>query len=240
MARKTVLLVPQGAEYQAVRRRGTEARQAKHSKPASLAPVTLVPVPMGQAASAGLDRLLAEPPRRAILLGLGGSLSPEHRPGQVVVCESCLEQSSGQRLRCDPATIRALVDSLTRGSGQIAAGSVIQAAGLTSDRVVCSAAEKRRLGKRYGAVVVDMEGYWVLERLQQADTAVGIVRVISDGAEKDIPDLSQALGKDGSLKPVALAGSLGRSPAAALRLIRGSLRGLSVLQQVAAQLRGIN
>lgn len=219
------LLVPQGAEYQAV------CRGAGRATPTAIA--------MGRASVAQLDLLLEHPPNRVVLLGLGGSLSPARRPGDVVVYRDCIDQGSEQRLRCDGALYADLCQILNRQTMRAKPLRVTTATGLTSDRVVCSAAEKRQLGQRHGAAVVDMEGFWVLERLQAQRVAVGIVRVISDGVGGDIPDLSQAMGPDGALRPLALTTAMGRSPLSALRLIRGSLQGLSVLRQVATQLQDL-
>lgn len=207
-----VLLVPQGAEYQAVRRGA--AREP-------------VAIAMGRAAVEALDAL-AQSPSPVILLGLGGSLSPAHRPGDVVVCDRWRTMAT-EPLPCPMAA--ELRETLAAGGIEAAGGT-----GLTSDRVICAAKEKRQLGQRYGASLVDMEGYWVLERLAAMSRAVVVVRVISDGAGGDIPDIAAAVGPDGTLRPLAIAGAMGRSPRSALRLIYGSLRGLAVLQRVAAQL----
>jgi len=111
-----------------------------------------------------------------------------------------------------------------------------QVRALTSDRLVWSAAEKRQLYRQYQAEVVDMEGYAALQVLSPANIPVAMVRVISDDCHRDLPDLNPALGADGSLQPLPLAMGLLQQPLAAARLIRGSLRGLRELGNVAAAL----
>ncbi|MBG1270431.1 phosphorylase family protein, partial [Nostoc sp. WHI] len=103
---------------------------------------------------------------------------------------------------------------------------------LTSDRVIWSAAEKRRLGETLAADVVDMEGFTALEFFNSAGVAVAILRVVSDDCHHDIPDLTPAINSDGSLRPLPLAMGLLRQPLAATRLIRGSLKALKMLKQV--------
>jgi hypothetical protein len=103
---------------------------------------------------------------------------------------------------------------------------------LTSDRLIYSAVEKRHLGQLYGADVVDMEGFAALEVLSRVGVAVAMLRVISDDARHNIPNLNSALSPDGSLRSLPLAFGIIRQPVAAARLIRGALRGLQVLQQV--------
>ncbi|MEO0408813.1 MAG: phosphorylase [Cyanobacteria bacterium P01_A01_bin.135] len=208
-----VLLAPQGAEYQAV-------RQGAARPPVAIA--------MGKAAVAQLDALQPNPPSSVILLGLAGGLGPTQQPGDVVVCDKWVT-ARGKQLACPMA---AEVRRTLGAGGFATAGGT----GLTSDRVICAAQEKQRLSQHYGTTIVDMEGYWVLARLKEMEIPAAVVRVVSDGADGDIPDISTAVGPDGALRPLALAKQMGRSPLAALRLIRGSMRGLAVLRQVAAKL----
>lgn len=81
-----------------------------------------------------------------------------------------------------------------------------------------------------------MESYTVLETLRPAGIAVGVVRVVSDGAADDLPDLSGVFDGAGNLQPLALAAALVRSPLAGARLVGGSLIALQVLRIVAKRL----
>jgi nucleoside phosphorylase len=103
---------------------------------------------------------------------------------------------------------------------------------LTSDRLIYSASEKRHLSQLYGADVVDMEGFAALEVLSRAGVAVAMLRVISDDCNYNLPNLSSALSPDGSLQSLPLAIGLIRQPIAAIRLIRGAIRGLQVLRKI--------
>lgn len=107
--------------------------------------------------------------------------------------------------------------------------------GLTLDRVLSSAAEKRELGAS-GADVVDMEGQAILEVLNSLDIPVTMLRVVSDDCHYDLPDLSQAVSPEGNLLPGRMAIAMAQKPIAALRLIRGSLHALKVLQAVVSEL----
>jgi nucleoside phosphorylase len=116
---------------------------------------------------------------------------------------------------------------------------VVTGVGLTSDRLIYSATEKRHLGQLYGADVVDMEGFSALEVLSRAGVAVAMLRVISDDCHHNIPNLTSAISPEGSLQPLPLAIALLRQPIAATRLISGSLGSLQVLQDVTAFLFNI-
>ncbi|MDZ8104462.1 MAG: phosphorylase [Nostoc sp. DedQUE12a] len=234
-----IILVPQGAEYQAVCR---GLRNITGSIP------TVLPIPVGMQPllqylqqSAASGQFLAAK-SRVLILGLCGSLSDRYTVGDVVLYQDCLYQ--GQRQECDRSFTTLL------GMGHWASGighgkeaetknfssPVTLVNALTSDRVISSAAEKRRLGDTLAVDVVDMEGFTALEFFNAAGVAVAMLRVVSDDCQHDIPDLTGAIDSDGSLRPLPLAMAMIRQPVAATRLIRGSLTALKVLEKVTNQL----
>jgi len=77
-----------------------------------------------------------------------------------------------------------------------------------------------------------MEGIAVLELLQQAGIKVAMLRVVSDDATHDLPDLGATINSQGQIQPISLALTFLRQPLGAARLIQGALRGLKVLQEV--------
>jgi hypothetical protein len=81
-----------------------------------------------------------------------------------------------------------------------------------------------------------MEGYAFLSALEPAGVSVGMLRVVSDDALHDLPDLSAAMTEAGTLNPAKLALSMMTQPRNALRLIQGSLASLKQLENVAADL----
>ena len=163
-----------------------------------------------------------------LLVGLCGSLSSECRVGDIVLYRDCIDgQKSSEILPCDRA--------LTDGIREKLSPRVTLVRGITSDRLIHRAAEKRQLRERYGADVVDMEGAAVL-RSVGAGRAAAMLRVVSDGCTGDLPDLGPAIAPDGTLQPLPMFASFLRQPLAAARLIRGSLRGLGVLEAAIAEL----
>lgn len=221
----TIILVPQGPEYRAVCQGVSRA----------VAPPLVLPMPVGPAP---LNRYLTAPTAaltgfhqpRVLLMGLCGSLISHYGVGQVVLYRGCVSRTnrSRQLLPCDPELTMMLQQRLLLPTPQVRA--------LTSDRLVWAAAEKQQLHRQYQAEVVDMEGYAALEVLSPAKVPVAMVRAISDNWDHDLPDLNPALDPNGSLQPFPLAIGLLRQPLAAARLIRGSLRGLQALRNVAANL----
>jgi hypothetical protein len=219
------ILVPQGAEYQAVCRGLSRVNSPK--------PLVL-PIPIGcmpltkyleKLQEAG--HLFKDSQPKVLLMGLCGSLSPHNAIGDVVVYRECVYESkmSESLLQsCDGELTTLLQNKLKERASFVR--------GLTSDRIIHSATEKHHLGQLYNTEVVDMEGFAALEVLSQAGVAVAMVRVISDDSQHNLPNLTSALSPDGSLLPLPLAIGMIRQPIGATRLIRGAIQGLRVLQSV--------
>lgn len=207
------ILVPQGAEWQAVSR---GLSQINSSKPVVLS------IPIGFAAVSEKLRKCQQPPQKVLLMGLCGSLSPNYRVGDVVVYEKCLQASNGEEIACD----RVLTNQVYRSLGSRAA----LVTGLSSKIPICTASEKLRLGNLHQADVVDMEGFAVLSAWKTQQVAM--IRVVSDDTLHDLPDLTSAISQSGKLRAFPLITSFLQQPLAAARLIRGSLRGLKILQQI--------
>jgi hypothetical protein len=222
-----IILVPQGAEYKAVSR---GLSRVSGSKPTAIA------IPMGmEPLTTYLHKLQDDgifpnhPQARVLLMGLCGSLSPSYPVGKIVLYENCVYQGNVQE--CERTFTTQLYSAL---STHYSALNLVK--GITSDRMICSAAEKRHLGETLGADVVDMEGFAALEFFNRVGVSVAMLRVVSDDCHHDIPDLTSAISADGSLKPLPLALTLLRQPIAATRLIRGSLQALKVLEEVTTRL----
>ncbi len=253
------ILVPQGAEYQAVCR---GLRGVTGSIP------TVLPIPVGMEPllqylqqSAASGQIVATK-SRVLVMGLCGSLSDRYGVGDIVLYQDCLYQ--GQRQQCDRSFTAQLYSALGMGHGEEDRGirgwgdggkellslpsphlpispsphfpTPHSVNALTSDRVIWSAAEKRRLGEALAADVVDMEGFTALEFFNATGVVVAMLRVVSDDCQHDIPDLTGAINSDGSLRPLPLAMAMIRQPVAATRLIRGSLTALKVLEKVTNRL----
>ena len=237
------ILVPQGAEYQAVCR---GLSQINAPQPQVIAiPIGCEPVTRYLAKWQKGEQFLTHPQPKILLMGLAGSLSPQYHLGDMVLYQDCLypaNQSEGSLLTSDDrqlpfnSPILPTDKELTILIQHHLPERADLVTGLTSDRIIWSSSEKRQLGQVYQAAVVDMEGYAVLEVLYSMGVAVAMLRVISDDCYYDLPDLNFAISPEGKLESLPLAMGMIRQPLAATRLIRGSLKGLRVLQQVTASL----
>jgi nucleoside phosphorylase len=213
-----LILVPQGQEYQSVYRGFSKVDQPQ---------IKVVPIPIfaTDINNIILKLELKENNKicKILVLGLAGSLSEKYQVGDIVIYQEVIDKVTGKAYQIQPELIREIQDQLEEK------GKIVR--GLTSDRLIWSAQEKQQLGQETETDVVDMEGSAILEALDPQRYSVAILRVISDDCNHDLPDLNQAIAPDGSLKPLPLAFSFLKAPLAALRLIRGSLLSLKILQQ---------
>ncbi|MEM1172550.1 MAG: phosphorylase [Cyanobacteria bacterium P01_H01_bin.35] len=161
-----------------------------------------------------------------LVMGLCGSLSSKYQPGDVVIYDECvlLDDSQLLRQKCNEVLTSKLQTHLQEKASLVR--------GLTSDRFIYKAEEKQLLGKNTGAEVVDMEGFAILNFFANFSVSVAMVRVISDDCYHNLPNISSAITSSGNLQPLPLAIAMFRQPLAAFQLIRGSSKGLKVLQEV--------
>jgi hypothetical protein len=219
-----IILVPRGAEYGAIQRGlRTMGDLAPRVLPITIGAIEFLDSP--PALQQSLE-FLNKSKGKIVLMGLAGSLSDRYRVGDGVIYQGCGVEK-GNYWRCDP--------EITAAIAQLTGYSLVKS--LTSDRVISQSEEKRRWGQE-GYEVVDMEGARILAALP--GRKVAILRVISDEVGQDLPDLASAIDRQGNLQPLPLARQMLISPVAALHLIQGSLKGLSVLTQVARKLCGSN
>ena len=160
-------------------------------------------------------------------MGLCGSLTAKLRVGDRVLYQSCRDVS-GTVWDYDPTLTAQIQQSLQEDIPLVRA--------FTSDRILSSAHEKQQLGQVYQADVVDMEGSAIMTILAEVGVPVAMLRVVSDDTDHDLPDLSAAISPEGKIRSLPLAIGMIRQPIAALRLIRGSLKGLQALEAIAARL----
>ncbi len=222
------ILVPQGAEYKAVCR---GLRICKHKPVVLSIPAGTKPLSKYLQNYKWQEHFQNYPQPKVLLMGLCGGLNPRHSVGDIVLYEDCVYRSDNHSnliMECDRSLTQQLYSHFQE--------KVSLVKGLTSDGVVFSANEKQRLAEISGASVVDMEGFVALDFFRQIGVSVAMLRVVSDDCKYDLPDLSQVFDANGFLKPSQLATAMLQQPIAATRLIRGSLRGLQVLEEVSKQL----
>jgi nucleoside phosphorylase len=162
--------------------------------------------------------------QKALLIGLGGSLSRKYQVGDVVIYESCsyLEQGKMITKNCDRILNNLLQSKLN--------ASLVQ--GLTTDKLVASPSEKELLNQQFNCTVVDMETYAVMNYFE----SVSVIRVISDNVDDFLPNLNSAITPDGKLDKLKMTIAFLKEPLKAVKLIQNALISLKKLEQISRQL----
>lgn len=212
------IVVPQGAEYKAV-------KGGVNTSNNSSFPIIAIPIGFNQTeVAAQLVYLKSLKIKKIVMMGLCGGLSPKYAVGDIVIYQSCFERNQQITLETDLPLTNSLYQQLPHAS---------LVKGFTSDRFINLAQEKQQIYEKYHTDVIDMEGFGYLQLLKEHNIAVAILRVVSDDSRYDVPDLSQAINDQGTLKNLPLTIAMLKQPLATIRLIKGSLQGLQILEKIA-------
>ncbi len=204
--------------------RGAEERAARRAITRAGSPVRVFVTDVGPqaAANAAAQAHVALPgPRRALVTGLCGALDPTFCVGDVL-----LYAELGGLASAPLVTDLRLTDDVAAELPEAKRGVRATA----SSRIVTATREKRELAERSGAAAVDMESGALVGTLQAAAWAVAVLRVVSDGANDELPDLNRALSPRGELRAGVMALEFMRDPVAGVRLARHGMRALRVLE----------
>ncbi len=217
----STIFVPRGAEADAVRNAAKRARSNVRVVETGIGPLA--------AALAADDALAGAPIGTALVTGLCGSLSPACDVGETLFYREIV---------CDGGATLVLEPLLGDTLAARVPGALTGIRAFASERIVTSIANKAALAARTHADAVDMESRAVVERLQQRDVAVAVVRVASDGPADALPDLDRALDGAGGMDGLALALAMLRRPRAGVALAINGTRALRALgRSVEAVLR---
>jgi hypothetical protein len=182
------------------------------------------PLPIGCEA---VDRNLSSKTivqKQVLIIGLGGSLSPQYQVGDVVIYESCSYWQEGKinSKNCDRILTQLLQSQLN--------APLVK--GLTTDQLIVSPTEKLKLNQQSNCTVVDMETYAVMNYF----SSVAIVRVISDNQDDSLPDLNSAI-INGQLNPLKMSIAFIKEPFNAVKLITNALVSLNKLEQISREIK---
>jgi hypothetical protein len=210
--------------------RGAEARAVERGWPTPRPP--LIAVPAGAAAASALTGVeLAEVGltnagrvRTALVLGVCGALDPGLRIGDAVVYSRIV----------DGCEIIELDRELMAACAGLFACAPLGVA--VVPRVVSRVTEKAAIRAATGAAVIDMEAASVARALHQIGMRVAMVRVVSDDALGELPNLNSIYNTSGALRPIALAFALLRAPGRSVVFIVHALNALRALQATASRL----
>jgi hopanoid-associated phosphorylase len=164
-----------------------------------------------------LDLLTPSRYRAVISFGISGALDPALRPGAIVVAEEV--RADNGTVPLPPGLARSLAERLKRIGSEATCATI---AGC--DAPVIEAATKANLRRQTGAAAVDMESYWAASFAAAAGLPVCAVRVISDPADRSLPQLAaRAMRPNGRVDLPAICASLARNPGQLPLLIKAGL-----------------
>ena len=194
-------------------------------------PPVYVSGPGRERAHAAALRALADGAGALVAWGLAGGLAPPAATGVVMLPHRVARD--GCEWLVDGDWHRRLVASLGRQF------DICEAALYSADHVIASPREKAAIGRRTGAVAVDLETAGIAEAAVAAQVPFVAIRVIADGPDDALPERVAALvTEDGRTRFGALPAFIlfPRRLRRLLRLARASRRARETLRRVAGRL----
>jgi nucleoside phosphorylase len=157
-----------------------------------------------------LKWLLGQPQRPALLVyaGFTGALDDAGKVGDVVLADEVVDEAGKRWATAWPLPHR------------VATIALRHVRMLTVNRLVASAADKRRLGAQYGAQAVDMEAAHVAAFCDLHGIPFGCARAISDAVDTSLTPSLAALLTGSRVSLPRVVGALVRRPSLLLELIR--------------------
>jgi len=182
------------------------------------------------AAAATAALIVGHRPKWVISAGLAGGLQSGVKRGDILMPDAIVGED-GRRLAID---LRMSADD--QSSAGLHVGSL-----LTVDRVAFKAEQKRALGRKHGALAVDMETLGVAEVCQREKQRFLAVRVICDGVDDELPaDVERLIRKKTWVRRIsAAAGTIVRRPSTVKDLWRFRETALTCSRKLAKFLEGV-
>jgi nucleoside phosphorylase len=167
-------------------------------------------------------------PDAAVVIGLCGGVSPSVRESELVLYSENQSTQSSQTL----APSKALTEGLRAVLEQkeIPCKSVV---GITTGRVATTREEKKELAAS-GAHVVDMESYEIVAAANRVRVSVAVLRVVSDGLDRPMPDFNRAMKPNGDVDPRLAAVVCLRRPIVTAKLFAIGRRAMQQLSRALA------
>lgn len=135
-----------------------------------------------------------EKPDLVLVIGLCGGLTQSVRECEIVTYATCcFEGKNAPMLPCCETITRRLPELL----GPYGIGCRL-VAGTTSPQIATRKSERKALS-RSGASVVDMESYEILTAAANAGIPAGVLRIVSDSFDRELPNFNTALNAEGAL-----------------------------------------
>lgn len=193
--------------------------------------ITLFRTEMGpkNAARQAAQALSKQDISAVLVSGLAGALMPQCRSGDIVLYRHCFYSEiapvEGSSLGCSANLTDMLSERLHARQFTVHEG-----AGLTVPNIMCKAADKRRAGEHYRALAVDMESYQIVNAARVRGIEAAVLRIISDDAHHDLPDLNAGLDAHNGVNNFKMVMSLAAHPLLSTRFLINLWRSMARLK----------
>jgi len=185
-----------------------------------------------QRAEVAAKRLIERYPVTHMLsVGFAGGLSETLRGGEVVLCTS--QRNSENPL---PGRSRWLPNPLSGGDGvhPVDRDLWVEGSCVTSPTLLTAPNEKRRLGEASGALIVDMESYWIAGIAQEAEIPCSVLRAVSDRMNDRVPPFDLWMTTDGHWRITSACAHFIRKPQDLAALFRLACNGVRARKRLRA------
>lgn len=182
---------------------------------------------------------LGEPyPRCVLSIGCAGGLSPDVRPGDIIISALIKDDLNGASSYLPAQALVDLASDCCKNLGlSFQVGTMV-----STGAVVSSVEAKRALGLKHGAVSVDMETAQVAAWAQGLGIPMLSIRTISDGIVDRIPpEIGNLVNPDGRVRVERVVGLFLRQPGLVLEMLRLKRqfdRSIDVLARIVVTLIG--
>lgn len=196
-----------------------ECRLAERAAPALFQQNQISAIPVAGQAEAARDAVgrLAESGAEIIVsFGFAGGLALDLPAGclllpKILRCAGRDDIAVDQKAEMAEGAVGLLVGATPLSRGAL----------LTVETPLATVEDKQQAQKRFEAVAVDMESYWVAEACRRAGLGFLALRAVSDPAERALPASAvRAMGPDGALRMGKLLGGLLSRPGDLPDLVR--------------------
>lgn len=172
-----------------------------------------------------------------IVAGFAGALSPDLKTGDPLIYTRCFNARGANNkekpsarddfasIHCNSDLSKFIIDSL-RNSGS----KPREISGVAVERIITLSSEKLSLGAIYDAGAVDMESFDILSACSRSGIPAAVLRIVSDEALCDLPDLNRAVARDGRMHPGLMALAMLSAPVRSFRFVLGIRAAISSLR----------
>ena len=176
-----------------------------------------------QRAEASATAVLARCQVTAVLsIGFSGALAGQLDVGDLVLASELIGLAGPGGNEIEPALYRpdqGLLHAVTEAFGAMPL-RVVLGPTLTTPGIITTPAGKQDLGRRTGAIAVDMESYWIAQVASDRGLPFLALRAISDAQKDCLPAFHQILDVDGDPSARRLGVHLIRHPGSLVALLR--------------------